>query len=60
MTEPTRDPLPDDRADEDRGISDVGLPQPGDDDARTVDGEAAADRDTAALDEAFPPADGRA
>ena len=55
--------------DEDREISDVGLPGPGDD-VRTdgagaavgerdvdVDGQPAADR--AALDEVFPPAEGR-
>jgi hypothetical protein len=61
------DPIDDGRADEDREISDVGLPHPGDD-VRTdgagsavgegdvdVDGRPSADR--AALDEVFPPAD---
>ena len=58
MTEPTREPPADDtvddeRSDEDRGISDVGLPHPGDDEAAGPDEEAT----TAALDEAFPPKD---
>ena len=61
------DPIDDGRTDEDRAISDVGLPQPGDD-VRTdgagaavgerdvdLDGRPAADR--AALDEAFPAAE---
>ena len=51
MTEPTHD-QDIDRADEDRDISDVGLPQPGD--AEPVD----TDADEAALDEVFPPAEG--
>ena len=62
-------PIDEDPIDEDREISDVGLPHPGDD-VRTdgagsavgerdvdLDGRPAADR--AALDEAFPPAEGR-
>jgi hypothetical protein len=57
MTEPTHDPVDDDRADEDRAVSDVGLPRPGGD-ARTHDAESAEDT---ALDEVFPPEDaGRA
>lgn len=63
------DPIDDGPADEDRAISDVGLPHAGDD-VRTdgagnavgerdvdLDGRPAADRE--ALDEAFPPAEGR-
>ena len=50
------DPIDDGRTDEDREISDVGLPHAGDD-VRT-DGAAAAggrsDADEAALDEVFP------
>jgi hypothetical protein len=57
VTEPAPDPIhsddtvDDERTDEDRDISDVGLPHPGDD-AR-VDAEAPVD--DAALDEVFPP-----
>jgi hypothetical protein len=58
-----------DPIDEDREISDVGLPHPGDD-VRTggagaavggadVDVDGLTDADRTALDEAFPPADGR-
>ena len=61
MTEPTPDrgaaQADAGRPDEDRGISDVGLPHPGDD-ARTADADAEVDE--AALDEVFPPADGTA
>jgi hypothetical protein len=69
VTEPRGDdPVDDHRADEDREISDVGLPRAGDD--RTDDTTAAAnghdeddDRgpvaDGAALDEVFPPEGGR-
>jgi hypothetical protein len=53
MTEPTPgrgdDPIDDGRADEDREISDVGLPGPGDD--------VPADDPEVALDEVFPPED---
>ena len=57
MTEPRQnDPVDHDRTDEDREISDVGLPGPGDD-ARTEDGDPSAD--DAALDEVFPAEDGR-
>ena len=63
------DPRDDGRTDEDREISDVGLPHPGDD-VRTdeagaavggqdVDVDGLPDADRAALDEVFPPADGR-
>jgi hypothetical protein len=63
------DPIDDGRTDEDRRISDVGLPHAGDD-VRTdgagaavgepdVDVDGLTDVDRAALDEAFPPADGR-
>ncbi len=51
MTGPTDDAV--DRADDDRAVSDVGLPRPGGD-ARTHDAESA---DDAALDEVFPPED---
>jgi hypothetical protein len=56
------DPIDDGRTDEDREISDVGLPHAGDD-ART-DGSAAAadgrsDADEAALDEVFPAQEGQ-
>ena len=57
MTPPTaNDPADQGRTDEDREISDVGLPGPGDADARTGDGEPGGDPDTdeAALDEVFP------
>jgi hypothetical protein len=64
------DPTDDGRTDEDRDISDVGLPQPGDD-VRTDDTAAAVgghdvdvdggpDADEAALDEVFPAAEGGA
>jgi hypothetical protein len=60
VTEPTSsdeihsdDTVDNERPDEDRAISDVGLPHPGDD-AR-VDAVPAAD--DAALDEVFPPED---
>ncbi len=57
MTERASDPGDDDRPDEDRAVSDVGLPRPGGD-ARTHDAESA---DDPALDEVFPPEDaGRA
>ena len=57
MTEPRgTDPADDHPAGEDREISDVGLPRPGDDD-RTADGGPVAD--DAALDEVFPPEGGR-
>jgi hypothetical protein len=70
MTEPTdTDRADEDRADEDRDISDVGLPGPGDgvrtDDAGSALGEPDVDVDgqpvaeAEALDEVFPPADGR-
>jgi hypothetical protein len=61
VTEPTRetpaddpadDSVDDGRSDEDRAISDVGLPRPGDD-----AGGGAEAVDEAALDEAFPPQD---
>ena len=65
MTEPTRpdddpaalahDRADEERSDESRDISDVGLPRPGDDEP--VDAAAAAEADEAALDEVFPPAD---
>ena len=69
MTEPTaNDPVDDRRADEDREISDVGLPHPGDgdrtDDAAAAVGGRGEDVDggpvaeDAALDEVFPPEDG--
>jgi hypothetical protein len=55
--------------DEDREISDVGLPRPGDDVRNDGAGSAVGERDVdldgrpqadrAALDEAFPPAEGR-
>ncbi len=54
MSEHVSDPVDgggDDPADDDRAVSDVGLPRPGDD-ARTHDAESA---DDAALDEVFPP-----
>ena len=59
MTEPTRNPdeihaddaVDDERSDEDRAISDVGLPHPED------DTQVAASPDDAALDEVFPPED---
>lgn len=56
------DPIDDGRTDEDREISDVGLPHAGDD-VRT-DGAAAAmgdrsDADEAALDEVFPAEEGQ-
>jgi hypothetical protein len=69
VTEPRGDdPVDDHRADEDREISDVGLPRAGDD--RTDDTAAAVGGhdedvdggpvgDDAALDEVFPPEDGR-
>jgi hypothetical protein len=62
VTEPRdNDPVDDHRADEDREISDVGLPSSGDartDDPRaTVGGGPVADDD--ALDEVFPPEGGR-
>jgi hypothetical protein len=60
VTEPTRsagnqadDTVDDERPDEDREISDVGLPGPGDD----AQGDAAAPVDEAALDDVFPPED---
>jgi hypothetical protein len=60
MTEPREgpadDPVDDERSDEDRAISDVGLPHPGDD--VPADDDAPTE---AALDAAFPPKDaGRA
>ena len=54
------DPIDDGRTDEDREISDVGLPHAGDD-AQT-DGAAAggrSDADEAALDEVFPAEEGQ-
>ena len=56
------DPIDDGRTDEDRDISDVGLPHAGDD-VRS-DGTAAAaggrsDADEAALDEVFPAEEGQ-
>ena len=60
MTEPTRDasandPVDDDRSDEDRAISDVGLPHGGDSSATAAGPDDAETR--AALDEAFPAED---
>jgi hypothetical protein len=56
------DPTDDGRTDEDRDISDVGLPHAGDD-VRTDDAAAAAggrsDADEAALDEVFPAEEGQ-
>ena len=59
------DPIDDGRTDEDRAISDVGLPGPGDDmrtdgagaalGERDVDVDGQTDADRAALDEVFPP-----
>jgi hypothetical protein len=58
VTEPTPDdPVDDRRTDEDRDISDVGLPHPGD--AGKGDDHGRPDVDEAALDEVFPPADGQ-
>jgi hypothetical protein len=58
MTEPTGDdPLDDRRTDEDRDISDVGLPRSGDAEPGADQGRS--DVDEAALDEVFPPADDR-
>jgi hypothetical protein len=55
VTEPRDDdPVDDHQAEEDREISDEGLPHPGD--ARTDGGPVA---DDAALDEVFPPEGGR-
>jgi len=55
VTEPSQPIRPDDtddeRSDEDREISDVGLPHPGD------DAGAVPPVDDAALDEVFPPED---
>jgi hypothetical protein len=54
------DPIDDGRTDEDREISDVGLPHAGDDvrtDAAAVDGRS--DADEAALDEVFPAKEGQ-
>jgi hypothetical protein len=56
VTEPSQpihpdETVDDERSDEDRDISDVGLPHPGDD-AGTVPAA-----DDAALDEVFPPED---
>jgi hypothetical protein len=63
VTEPTRhdaqdaalarDRADDERSDESRGISDVGLPHPGDD-AGSEAHAADAEPDEAALDEVFP------
>ena len=63
------DPIDDGRTDEDREISDVGLPHAGDDvrtdgagstvGERDVDLDGRPQADRAALDEAFPPAEGR-
>lgn len=64
MSEPTREPpaedsVDDSRSDEDRGVSDVGLPRPGDSSDPAAGPDEAATE--AALDEAFPPEDaGRA
>jgi hypothetical protein len=60
VTEPTRRDEPaddpdDERADEDRAISDVGLPHPGDQEK----GEDPQNVGEAALDEVFPPAEER-
>jgi hypothetical protein len=62
------DPIDHGRTDEDRQISDVGLPHPGDDvrtdgagsavGAPDVDVDGLTDADRTALDEAFPTADG--
>ena len=56
------DPIDDGRTDEDREISDVGLPHAGDD-VRTDEAAAAvggrSDADEAALDEVFPAEDGQ-
>ena len=64
------DPIDDGPADEDRQISDVGLPRPGDDvrtdgagaavGERDVDLDGRPEADRAALDEAFPPAEDQA
>ena len=63
------DPIDDGPNDEDREISDVGLPGPGDDvrtdgagsavGERDVDLDGRPEADRAALDEVFPPADDR-
>jgi hypothetical protein len=50
------DPIDDDRTDEDREISDVGLPHAGDD-VQTGQPADGSDADEAALDEVFPAAD---
>lgn len=64
------DPIDDGRTDDDRAISDVGLPHAGDDvrtdgaggavGGRDVDLDGRPEADRAALDEAFPPADDHA
>ena len=54
------DPIDDGRTDEDREISDVGLPRAGDDvrtDATAAGGRS--DADEAALDEVFPAEEGQ-